>query len=75
MAKNMARIENGIVVGVEWHSDRTADTDTLISVYDRPVTNGDKYIDGKFYRDDKEILTPLEDAENALYILLGGETV
>ena len=50
MAKNMARIENGIVVNVEWCSDRTADTDTLISVYDRPVTAGDQYIDGKFYK-------------------------
>ena len=66
MAKNMARIENGIVVNVEWCSDRTADTDTLISVYDRPVTAGDQYIDGKFYRDGKQILTPLEDAEKAL---------
>ncbi len=66
MAKNMARIENGIVVNVEWCSDWAEDTDTLIPVYDRPVTAGDQYIDGKFYRNGKEIITPLEEAKKAL---------
>lgn len=63
MAKNMAKIEDGIVVGIEWCSDRATDTDTLISVYDRPVTIGDIYDGQDFYRDGEKILTPLEEAE------------
>lgn len=63
MAKNMARIEDGVIVGVEWCSDRTVDTDTLISVYDRPVTIGDIYDGQDFYRNGEKILTPLEEAE------------
>lgn len=63
MAKNMARIENGIIINVEWCSDRTVDTDTLISVYDRPVTVGDIYDGQDFYRNGEKILTPLEEAE------------
>lgn len=63
MAKNMARIENGIIIGVEWCSDRAIDTDTLVSVYDRPVTIGDAYDGQDFYRNGEKILTPLEEAE------------
>jgi hypothetical protein len=63
MAKNMARIENGIIIGVEWCSDRVIDTETLISVYDRPVTIGDIYDGQDFYHDGEKILTPLEEAE------------
>lgn len=29
---------------------------------DKPVTIGDDYTDGKFYRDGSEVLTPLEEA-------------
>lgn len=29
---------------------------------DKPVAIGDDYIDGKFYRDNSEVLTPLEEA-------------
>ena len=29
---------------------------------DKPVAIGDDYTDGKFYRDDSEVLTPLEEA-------------
>ena len=29
---------------------------------DKPVTIGDDYKDGKFYRDGNEVLTPLEEA-------------
>ena len=29
---------------------------------DKPVTIGDDYADGKFYRDGNEVLTPLEEA-------------
>ena len=63
MAKNMARIEDGVIVGIEWCSDRTIDTDTLISVYDRPVTIGDNYDGQDFYRNGEKILTLLEKLE------------
>ena len=69
MAKNMALVENGVVVNVMWCSDRTEQTDTLIDTADRPVGIGDTYTDGKFYRDGAEVLTPLEEAleQNAAY--------
>ena len=62
MAKNMALVENGIVVNVLWCSDRALETETLIGTADRPVGIGDTYTDGKFYRDGAEVLTPLEEA-------------
>ena len=69
MAKNMARIENNIVVNIEWCSDGMAETDTLKNTEDRPVGIGDTYESGKFYRNGEEILTPLEEAlkKNAEY--------
>lgn len=33
---------------------------------DRPVGIGDTYTDGKFYRDGKEVLTALEEANNEI---------
>ena len=77
MAKNMARLDgSGVVVNVEWWGDSTKDTETLISVYDRPVAVGDSYDDGKFYRNGAEVLTPMEEAQaeiadmqNALSVL------
>ena len=69
MVKNMALVENGIVVNVLWCSDRALETETLIDTADRPVGIGDTYTDGKFYRDGEEVLTPLEEAlkQNAAY--------
>ena len=69
MAKNMALVENGIVVNVLWCSDRALETETLIDTADRPVGIGDTYTNGKFFRDGAEILTPLEEAlkQNAAY--------
>ena len=79
MAKNMARIEDGVVVNIEWQSESTVDTETLVSCRDIPVDVGDTYEEGVFYRDGVRVLSPmeatmlrLEDAENALAILLGG---
>lgn len=63
MAKNMARLENSLVVNIEWCSDRTEETETLKDIFDRPVWIGDEYFNGKWYRDDSEILTPLEDLQ------------
>ena len=69
MAKNMARIENGKVVNIEWCSDRILESDALKDMADRPVAIGDSYKNGKYYRDGYEILTPLEEARkrNAEY--------
>lgn len=69
MAKSMALIENGTVANMLWCSDSEPETDILINPADRPVAIGDTYSDGKFYRDEVEILTPLEEAlkKNAEY--------
>lgn len=78
MAKSMARIDNGIVVNVEWCSDRASETDTLKDAGDRFVAIGDTYADGHFYRAGEMIMSTAEklaDAETALYIMLGGATV
>lgn len=66
MAKNMASVTNGIVTNVIWCSDSEQETDTLKSPADRPVTIGDTYSGGKFYRDGVEILTPLEEAQKQI---------
>lgn len=63
MAKNMARISEGLVVNVEWCSDKQAQTDTLINLSDRPVAIGDTYDGADFYRDGEKVLTPLEAAQ------------
>ena len=63
MAKNMARIENGLVVNIEWCPDRQAQTESLISLADRPVAIGDTYDGTDFYRDGEKVLTPLEQAQ------------
>lgn len=66
MAKNMARIENGLVVNIEWCSDKQAQTETLINLADRPVTIGDTYDGSDFYRDGEKVLTPLEQAQTEI---------
>lgn len=60
MAKNMARIKDGIVINVEWCSDNALETDILKDMDDRTVVIGDTYSDGNFYHDGKRILTSLE---------------
>lgn len=63
MAKNMARIENGLVTNIEWCSDQQIQTETLINLADRPVSIGDTYDGSDFYRDGEKVLTPLEEAQ------------
>lgn len=63
MAKNMARIENGLVVNIEWCSDKQAQTEMLINLEDRPVAIGDTYDGVDFYRDGVKVLTPIEKLE------------
>lgn len=62
MAKNMARLESGVVVNIEWCSDLTTETDTLKDMGDCAVAVGDVYENGKFYHDGIEVVTPLESA-------------
>ena len=69
MAKSMALIENGTVANMLWCSDSQPETDTRINPEDLAVGIGDTYSNGKFYRGEVEILTPLEEAlkKNAEY--------
>lgn len=60
MAKNMAHIENGVVVNIEWHSDHAAETDSLKNIKDRPVVIGDSYEDGFFWHDGEKVLSEVE---------------
>lgn len=60
MAKNMARIESGIVTNIEWRSDFDPETEDTKNLNDLVVVIGDTYTDGKFYRDGEEVLSPLE---------------
>ena len=66
MAKSMARIENNIVVNIEWCSDEVSETESLIDIDDRLVSTGSTYIDGKFYNNGIEILTEKEILYNKL---------
>lgn len=60
MAKSMARIENGIVINIEWCSDEVVQTETLIDIEDRLIDIGNTYTDGKFYDNGIQILTEKE---------------
>ena len=59
-----ALIDGGIVTNVIVLNDRNAsDFPTAVKLGDRPVDIRDTYTDGKFYRDGKEVLTPMEQAQ------------
>lgn len=66
MGKNMAVINNNTISSINYYSDLEVSTPTLIDVSDRPVQIGDSYIDGKFYREGKEILTQVEEIQQIL---------
>lgn len=57
MAKNMALIESGTVVNIIWCSDWEPETDCLIDCGEVPAAIGDTYSDGKFYREEQEVLS------------------
>ena len=61
---NYAVIENGkvanVIVAEPWGAKSLEGVMTLVAVEDRPVTMGDEYKDGDFYRDGEKILTPSE---------------
>ena len=59
-----AVVDNGAVTNIIALNDRNAsDFPTAVKLGDRPVGIGDTYIDGKFYRDGVEVLTPMEQAQ------------
>lgn len=60
MAKTMARVENNVVINIEWCSDRTAETEYLKEAFDYPITVGDVYSEGKFYRNGEVVLNNME---------------
>ena len=78
---NYALVENGIVTNIIWLNERNeAEWPNPVRLYDRMVEVGDTYTDGKFYRDGKEVLTPMEQAQaeiaeyKAALNILGVET-
>ncbi len=60
MAKTMAQIQDGMVVNLLWFGDNAPETGNLKDVTDKSVGIGDTYQDGKFYRENSEILSPRE---------------
>ena len=63
MAKTMVLLEDNVIVNLLWCSDGELETDTLKNSGDYPVAIGDTYMDGRWFRDGVELLTPLEEAE------------
>lgn len=57
MGKTMARIQNGVVVNLEFYDDNVNETDKLKNVGELLIEIDDTYADGKFYRNGVEVLT------------------
>ena len=66
MGKTLARVENGVVVNLEWVNDDVVETDNLKNVYDLHVNIGDTYENDKFYRDGVEVVTFRKQIQNML---------
>lgn len=65
-----AWVKNQVVTNIIELNDRNAnDFPNAVKMGDLPVTIGDGYIDGKFYRDDEVLVTEIErlQAEIAQY--------
>lgn len=61
---NYAIIDDGVVTNTIWLTESNApEFPEAVKIGDRPVAVGDSLIDGKFYRDGVEILSPLEEKE------------
>lgn len=67
MAKNMAKLDNNIVINIEWCSDNTPESNVFVNIGDFPVSIGDTYDNGYFYRNGERVLTTLEYAFLAIY--------
>lgn len=67
MNNRYALVEEGIVTNIISLDSRNAtDFPNAIKTDDRPVAIGDKYTNGKFYRNGNEVLTALEIAQNEI---------
>ena len=66
MSKSMARIQNGVVINIEWVGDNTVEIDELKNIYDLHVNIGDTYSNSKFYRDGNRVLSFRERIRNML---------
>lgn len=65
MAKNMARLEDGVVVNLEWCSDSEPETAALRAYDGYAIRIGDNWEDGKWMRDGAAVLTEAEIAVQA----------
>lgn len=57
MAKNMARLVDGVVVNLEWCSDEVPETAELREYDGYAIRIGDSWEDGKWMRDGAAVLT------------------
>ena len=57
MAKNMARLADGVVVNLEWCSDSEPETAELREYEGYAIRIGDRWEDGKWMRDGAAVLT------------------
>lgn len=57
MAKNMARLEDGVVVNLEWCSDSEPETAELREYEGYAIRIGDSWEDRKWMRDGAAVLT------------------
>ena len=64
MGKSMARIQNGVVVNIEWVADDTVESDTLKNIYDLHIRIGDTYSNSRYYRDGNRVLSFRERVAN-----------
>lgn len=60
MAKNMARLEDGVVVNLEWCSDSEPETAELREYDGYAIRIGDNWDNGKWMRDGAAVLTEAE---------------
>ena len=65
MAKNMARIEDGTVINLEWCSDSAPETAELREYEGYAIRIGDIWEDGKWMRGGAAVLTEAEMAAQA----------
>ena len=60
MAITMARLTGGSVTNIESWANETLESANLKYIGDKPVAIGDTYLDGKYYHNGEEVLTPSE---------------
>lgn len=69
MAKNMVRIENDMIINIEWWADEKSETEFLKNCAGYSLAIGDVFKDGKFYRNGEEVLPDLEVARKEIETL------